>query len=298
MLCNKGKKTKQVLTCVERTMIKYPDISPVLLKIGPLKIHWYGVMYLIGFLSAWLLARLRAKKSKGLWTNEQVSDIIFYSIIGVLLGGRLGYVIFYNPVVYFSHPLEIFMIWDGGMSFHGGLLGVLIALYLYGRKIGKNLFQVGDFIVPMVPIGLGAGRIGNFINGELWGKASNLPWAMVFPADPSGLPRQPSELYEFFLEGVVLFIVLWIYSRKPRPRMAVSGLFLLLYGCFRFLVEFVRMPDPQLGYLAFGWVTMGQILSVPMIIFGIIFLVRGYTKHPLINGMCQDDIDYLKKIRN
>ena len=278
-------------------MIKYPDIDPILLKIGPVKIHWYGVMYLIGFLGAWLLARYRAKKSNGLWTTDQIADIIFYTIVGVLLGGRLGYVIFYNLGESLSNPLNVFKIWDGGMSFHGGLIGVIIMLYLYGRKTGKNLFQIGDFIVPMVPIGLGAGRIGNFINGELWGKVSTLPWAMIFPTDPSGQLRQPSQLYEFFLEGIILFIIFWIYSRKPRPRMAVSGLFLLCYGIFRFLVEFVREPDLQLGYLCWGWLTMGQLLTIPMILIGIIFLIRGYTKYPLIDGMNKDDIEYLKQVR-
>ncbi len=278
-------------------MIKYPNIDPVLLKIGPLKVHWYGVMYLIGFLGGWSLAKYRAKKSNGLWTSEQVADIIFYSIIGVLLGGRIGYVVFYNAADSLANPLEVFKIWDGGMSFHGGLLGVIIMLYIYGRKIGKSLFQVGDFIVPMVPIGLGAGRIGNFINGELWGKVSTLPWAMVFPTDPSGLSRQPTQLYEFILEGIVLFIIIWIYSSKPRPRMAVSGLFLLCYAFFRFLVEFVRVPDAQLGYLLWGWLTMGQILCIPMFAFGIGFLYRGYTKYPLVNGMNKDDIEYLQKRR-
>ncbi|MCP4177791.1 MAG: prolipoprotein diacylglyceryl transferase [bacterium] len=278
-------------------MIQFPDINPVILKIGPLKIHWYGVMYLVGFVSAWILAVWRSKKSKGIWTSEQISDLIFYSIIGVLLGGRLGYIVFYNLSFYLMHPLDMFKVWDGGMSFHGGLIGVMIAFYIFGRKTGKGFFQVGDFIAPMVPIGLGAGRIGNFINGELWGKVSNLPWAMVFPKDPSQLPRQPSELYEFFLEGIVMFIILWIYSMKAKPRMAVSGLFLLLYGCFRFIVEFVRLPDPQLGYLAWGWLTMGQLLSIPMIVFGIIFIIRAYTKHKLVNGMNVDDINILKDLK-
>ncbi len=278
-------------------MIKYPDINPVLLKLGPLKIHWYGIMYLIGFAGGWMLARYRANRSRGLWSPEQVADIVFYSIVGVLLGGRLGYVIFYNPGCLFSSPMDIIKIWDGGMSFHGGLLGVIIMLYIYGKKTGKSLFQIGDFIVPVVPIGLGAGRIGNFINGELWGKVSTLPWAVIFPTDPSGMPRQPTQLYEFFLEGIVLFIILWLYSGKPRPRMAVSGLFLLCYGFFRFLVEFVRVPDAQLGYLAWGWVTMGQLLSIPMIVIGLIWIIRGYNKYPLVNGMNKDDIEYLKKIR-
>ena len=278
-------------------MIRYPDINPVLLKIGPLKIHWYGVMYLIGFLLIWLLASFKVKKSKGLWTADQLSDIIFYGIIGVLLGGRIGYILFYNFSEYLAHPLEMIKVWDGGMSFHGGLLGVVIAMWIFAKRNGKNLFQVGDFIVPFIPIGLGAGRIGNFINGELWGKVTNLPWAMIFPTDPSHMPRHPSMLYEFFLEGIVLFIVLFFYSRKDKPRMAVSGLFLLLYGIFRFLVEFVRVPDPQLGYLAWGWLTMGQILSFPMIIIGVTWLIWGYKKHKLINGMNLDDIEYLQKLQ-
>jgi len=275
-------------------MIKYPDISPVLIKIGPLKIHWYGVMYLIGFLAGWALAKYRAKRSKGIWGTEEITDLVFYIIVGVLLGGRLGYVLFYNPGTYFSHPQNIFMVWDGGMSFHGGLIGVLVIFYLYGKKSGKNFFQIGDFVAPLIPIGLGAGRIGNFINGELWGKVSNMPWAMVFPTDPLGLPREPSQLYQFFLEGVVLFIILWVYSSKTRPRMAVSGLFLLCYGIFRFLTEFVRMPDSQLGYLCWDWLTMGQLLSLPMIICGAAFMIWGYKFHPLINGMNKDEIEFLK----
>jgi len=277
-------------------MIVLPKINPIMLKLGPLKIHWYGVMYLIGFIAAWLLATYRAKKSNGLWNSEQISDLIFYGIVGVIVGGRLGYVLFYNLPMYAAHPLQIFAVWDGGMSFHGGLLGVIIAFFIFAKRNGKNLFQVGDFIAPMVPIGLGAGRIGNFINGELWGKVSSLPWAMVFPDDPTQLPRHPTELYEFLLEGVLLFIILWIYSLKPRPRMAVSGYFLLLYGIVRFLVEFLRLPDPQLGYIAWGWLTMGQILSIPMIGFGIFFLYRAYTKHKLVDGMNKDDIRLLKKI--
>ena len=276
-------------------MIQYPNIDPTALKVGVLRIHWYGIMYLVGFVAAWLLGRRRSKRIKGLWTDDQVSDLIFYAMIGVILGGRLGYVLFYNLSYYMANPILIFKVWDGGMAFHGGLLGVLIAFFLFARKNGKNIFQIGDLILPAVPIGLGAGRIGNFINGELWGKATTLPWGMVFPKDPMHLPRQPTELYEFILEGVVLFIVLWIYSRKERPRMAVSGLFLLLYGIFRFMVEFIRLPDPQLGYLAFGWLTMGQLLSMPMIGFGIFFLYRGYTKHRLVDGLNEDDRLYLQQ---
>ena len=278
-------------------MIQYPHINPVLLKIGPVKIHWYGVMYLVGFVIIWLLASLKVKKSKGLWTYDQLSDLIFYGIIGVLLGGRLGYIFFYNFSDYISNPFEMIKVWDGGMSFHGGLIGVIIAFIIFAKKNKKNLFQVGDFIVPFVPIGLGAGRIGNFINGELWGKATNLPWAMIFPTDPAHLPRHPSMLYEFFLEGVVLFIILFIYSGKERPRMAVSGLFLLLYGVFRFLIEFVRVPDAQLGYIAWGWLTMGQILSFPMILVGFLWIFYAYKKHKLIDGMNSDDIKYLELVK-
>jgi phosphatidylglycerol---prolipoprotein diacylglyceryl transferase len=278
-------------------MIQFPDINPIIVKLGPIRIHWYGVMYLIGFVAAWILATWRAKKSKGIWTSEEISDLIFYCIIGVLLGGRIGYIVFYNLSFYLMHPLAMFKVWDGGMSFHGGLIGVMIAFFIFSRKTGKGFFQISDFLAPMVPIGLGAGRIGNFINGELWGKVSTLPWAMVFPKDPSQLPRQPSELYEFILEGVVLFIILWIYSKKARPRMAISGYFLLLYGCFRFWVEFVRLPDPQLGYLAWGWLTMGQLLSIPMIIFGLIFIIRAYTKHKLVDGMNVDDMNILRSLK-
>ena len=278
-------------------MIQYPSIDPVLLKIGPLKIHWYGVTYLVGFLLIWLGLSFRVKKSKGLWTSDQLSDIIFYGILGVLLGGRIGYIVFYNFSDYISHPLEMIKVWDGGMSFHGGLIGVIIAFIIYGKKINKSLFQISEFVLPFVPIGLGMGRIGNFINAELWGKVTNLPWAMVFPTDPTQLPRHPSMLYEFLLEGVVLFIILIWFSKKTRPRLAIAGLFLLLYGCFRFLVEFVRVPDQQLGYLAWNWLTMGQILSFPMIIIGIIWLFRAYTKHKLIDGMNTDDIAYLANLK-
>ncbi len=278
-------------------MITYPHINPVALKIGPINIAWYGIMYLLGFLAAWLLGSKRSKRIKGLWTQENITDLIFYGMLGVLLGGRLGYVVFYNLPLYLKHPLDIFKVWDGGMAFHGAVVGVVIAFILFARKTGKNLFQVSDLILPAVPIGIGLGRIGNFINGELWGKVTNLPWAMVFPNDPSQLPRHPSELYEFLLEGVLLFLILWLYSAKERPRMAVSGMFLALYGIFRFIVEFIRLPDAQLGYLAFNWFTMGQLLSIPMIICGLFFIYRGYTKHPLLNGMNQDDFNFLAKTK-
>lgn len=258
-------------------MLTYPNINPIALQLGPLKIHWYGLMYVVGFLGGWLLALWRAKKPNSGWTSEQVADLIFYAALGVILGGRIGYMLFYDFPNLISDPFSLFKIWDGGMSFHGGLLGVIIALWIYGKKIKKPFTELGDFIAPLVPLGLGAGRIGNFINGELWGRVTTMPWGMVYPqAGPS--PRHPNEIYEFLLEGVVLFTVLWIYSAKPRPRMAVMSLFLLLYGCFRFFIEFFRQPDPQLGFIAFGWLTMGQILSLPMIIIGAFLLYYSYKR--------------------
>ncbi len=256
-------------------MLTYPAIDPVALQLGPLKIHWYGITYLIGFAAAWWLGRLRARRPGSGWTEQQVGDLIFYGALGVVLGGRIGYALFYEPAVYGEDPLRIFKIWQGGMSFHGGLIGVLIGMGLFARRHGKSFFEVTDFLAPLAPVGLGVVRIGNFINGELWGKVSDVPWAMVFPgAGP--LPRHPSQLYESFLEGAVLFVIVWLFSSRPRPLRAVSGMFLLFYGVFRFLVEFVRMPDPQLGYLAFGWVTMGQILSLPMIVAGAVLLWLAY----------------------
>ncbi len=256
-------------------MLTYPIIDPVALDLGPIKIHWYGIMYLIGFATAWWLGQIRAKQPNSGWTQEQIGDLIFYCAIGVVLGGRMGYVLFYDFGNFIDSPISILKIWEGGMSFHGGLIGVISAMWLYGRKLRKTFFQVADFVAPLVPIGLGAGRLGNFINGELWGKTTDLPWGVVFP-HAGQLARHPSQLYEALLEGLVLFLILWFYSRKPRPLMAVSGLFLIGYGCFRFIVEFVRIPDEHLGYLALDWLTMGQILSTPMIILGIILMVLAH----------------------
>jgi phosphatidylglycerol:prolipoprotein diacylglycerol transferase len=244
-----------------------PDIDPVAIHLGPVAIHWYGLMYVVGFLGGWWVGKLRARNPLWGWRPEELGDVVFYLALGVILGGRLGYVLFYNPGHYVQHPLEVLYIWTGGMSFHGGLLGVCVALWIYARKTGRTLFAVTDFLAPLAPLGLGPGRIGNFINQELWGKVTDLPWGMVFRTG-GPLPRHPSQLYECALEGVALFLILWFYSRRPRPTGAVSGLFMICYGAFRFAVEFVREPDTQLGYLAFGWVTMGQILSVPMILFG------------------------------
>jgi len=259
-------------------MLAFPSIDPVALAIGPLKIHWYGLMYLLGIGLAWLLAARRLAAFDPTWNREKLADLVFWVALGVILGGRLGYVLFYDLPAYLANPLLIVQVWRGGMSFHGGLLGVLIAVFFFARREKKPFFALMDFIAPLVPIGLGAGRIGNFINGELWGRATDVPWAMVFPTDPYQLARHPSQLYQFALEGVALFVILWLYSRKPRPCMAVSGLFGLCYGLFRFIVEFVREPDAQLGYLAFGWLTMGQLLCLPMILAGVGLILFAYKR--------------------
>lgn len=258
-------------------MIPYPHIDPVALSIGPLKVHWYGLMYLISFLGVWFFGRLRTKKPGSPVTSEQMDDLLFYGALGVVLGGRLGYVFFYNFPVFLDNPLILLKVWEGGMSFHGGMLGVFIGMWLFGKKNGLKFFTVTDFIAPLVPIGLFAGRIGNFINGELWGKPTYMAWGVIFPGGGS-FPRHPSQLYEAILEGIVLFLLLWVFSSKQRPRMAVSGLFLLGYGAARFFVEFYRLPDAHLGYLAFDWLTMGQLLTAPMILFGLFFLTLAYRK--------------------
>ncbi|NOZ11556.1 MAG: prolipoprotein diacylglyceryl transferase [Gammaproteobacteria bacterium] len=254
-------------------MFVHPGIDPVAIHLGPLSVHWYGLMYLVGFVGAWWLLLYRTGNMTAPWGRQEVGDLVFYAVIGVIAGGRLGYILFYNPAYYFSHPIEIFYVWTGGMSFHGGLLGVIIAMAWFGRMTGRGFFAVADFVAPVVPVGLGAGRIGNFINQELWGRVTDGPWGVVFPAG-GPLPRHPSQLYEAGLEGVVLFVLLWWYSSKPRARGAVSGLFLVLYSMFRFLVEFVREPDAHLGFLAFEWLTMGQLLSVPMFLFGAWLMFR------------------------
>jgi len=264
-------------------MLNYPHVDPVAVSLGPLKIHWYGLMYVIGIGTAWWLARRRAQRADFPWTVTQVEDLIFYAALGLVLGGRIGYMLFYNVSGFLADPLMLFRVWEGGMAFHGGLLGVLISLWIFGRRQGISFLRLGDFIAPYVPIGLCAGRIGNFINGELWGKVTDIPWGMVFPTG-GPLPRHPSQLYEAFLEGVILFLVLQLYVRQPRPTGATGGLFLLLYGLFRFAVEFVREPDAQLGYLALDWLTMGQLLSLPMIIFGAALLSWAYRPRAAPTG--------------
>lgn len=258
-------------------MLTYPHFNPIALQLGPLKIHWYGLMYIVGFLSAWGLGTLRARRADSVVTKDQVSDLIFFTALGVVIGGRVGYMLFYNLPDFLAHPLNIFALWEGGMSFHGGLIGVLIAIWMYSRKIQQPFMSLMDFIAPLVPIGLAAGRLGNFINGELWGRVTNVPWSMLFP-NSGPLPRHPSQLYEFAMEGILLFLILWIYSSKPRPRMAVSGLFALCYGIFRIIAECFRQPDIQLGFIAFGWLTQGQLLSIPLIIAGIILITLAYRK--------------------
>ena len=252
-------------------MLTYPDIDPVALSLGPLKIHWYGIMYLVAFAAVWWLGNRRARQSNAGWNAEQISDLVFYGALGTVLGGRIGYTLFYNFDFFLRDPLSIFRIWEGGMSFHGGFLGVMVAMWLFGRKYKYHFFDITDFIAPLVPPGIAAVRFANFINGELWGRVTTVPWGMVFPTG-GPQPRHPSQLYEMFLEGIVLFIIVWFYSARPRPRYAVSGVFALGYGVFRFAVEFVRQPDAHIGFIAFGWLTKGQLLSVPLIITGIVLL--------------------------
>ncbi|MDO4450221.1 MAG: prolipoprotein diacylglyceryl transferase [Moraxella sp.] len=282
--------------------ITHPQFNPVALDLGFLQVHWYGLMYLLAFLSAYLLATFWGKK-RGDFTGEAVSDLIFFGAMGVILGGRIGYVILYNFSEFLANPAYLFKVWEGGMSFHGGFMGVVVAMFFFAKKYKKSPFTVLDFVAPCVPLGLLFGRIGNFINGELWGRVSHGDYAhlMYFPQAVSAdhdlinadqslhaiahqmgeyylLPRHPSQLYQAFSEGVLLFILLWWFSSKPRPRYAVSALFLLGYGCSRFTTEFFRQPD--VGYeLIFGWMSKGQLYSLPMIIAGVILLVLAYKKN-------------------
>jgi phosphatidylglycerol:prolipoprotein diacylglycerol transferase len=252
-------------------MLHHPAIDPVALQLGPLAIRWYGLMYLVGFATAWWLGRRRARRPGSGWRTQELGDLIFYCAMGAVLGGRIGYVLFYQPGYYLAHPAAILQAWQGGMSFHGGLIGVLLACWLFGRKTGRGFFAVTDFVAPLVPTGLLAGRLGNFINGELWGRVTDLPWGMVF-AGAGALPRHPSQLYQAALEGGLLFVIVWLYSARPRPVMAVSGVFLIGYGALRFIGEFAREPDAFLGFVAFDWLTMGQLLCLPMLAAGVALL--------------------------
>ena len=257
-------------------MLIYPEIDPVALIIGPIKIHWYGITYIAGFAVAWLLAVRQSARSDTVLMRGQVDDLIFFAALGAVLGGRLGYSLFYGWDRLADNPLWLFQVWQGGMSFHGGLIGVLLAMYWFARSRVIDYRRLLDFIVPLAPIGLGFGRIGNFIGQELWGRASTAPWAMVFPRDPLLLPRHPSQLYQFALEGLLLFIIVFWFSRKPRPRFSISGVFLFFYGSFRFFVEFFRQPDRHIGFDALGWLTRGQLLSMPMIAIGLLILIYSY----------------------
>ena len=277
-----------------RRMIYLHQIDPIIFSLGPVKLHWYGLMYLLAFVVAWWLGRRRASQGRLPGVDaDAFSDLMFYAMLGVVLGGRIGYVLFYGFGTFLDNPLSIFKVWEGGMSFHGGLLGVMAAALWWSRRHRLHFFDTMDFVAPLAAPGLGFGRLGNFIGAELWGKYTQAGWGVIFPTDPAlrGLDaaqlqaqyaagaldqfaRHPSQLYQAFLEGLVMFCVLWWYSAKPRPRYAVSGLFALLYGSFRFLVEFVRMPDAHLGYLAFGWLTMGQVLSLPLVALGLCLLWR------------------------
>ncbi len=262
-------------------MIVLPEIDPVAFAIGPLEVRWYGLMYFIGFAAAYILGTKRASKKHSPLTPTQFQDLLISILVGLVLGARLGYMLFYNSAALISDPLEIFKVWHGGMSFHGGLLGTVVAGFVFAGRNHLNILDLGDFMAPLAPPGLFAGRIGNFINGELCGRQSDLPWAVVFPGPAAGaISRHPSQLYEAFLEGVVLFFVVWSFSNKPRPRGAVFGLFLLLYGCFRFGVEFFRRPDIQLGFVALDFLSMGQVLSLPMIAAGL-FLIFYRKARPL-----------------
>ena len=256
----------------EQTYWVFEAIDPVIVSIGPLAVRWYGLMYLVGFVAAYYLAKSRMKRIG--WNEDDIGDLLFWGFIGVVAGGRVGYVLFYQFASFLADPLYLFKIWTGGMSFHGGLLGVLLALWLFARKKKTSFLTVGDFVAPIVPLGLAAGRIGNFINGELWGRVTDVPWAIVFPA-AGPEPRHPSQLYQFALEGLALFTLVWLFSRQPRPTGAVGGLFLAGYGVFRFIVEFARQPDAHLGLNSLG-LSQGQMLSIPMILLGMGLMVYAY----------------------
>ena len=266
----------------------FPEFDPVVIALGPLAIHWYGLMYLIGFIAFWWLGRWRAQRSADGLSVAQMDDLVFYAGLGVVLGGRVGYVIFYNFSYWLSDPWSLLRIWEGGMSFHGGFLGVMVALLFFARRYHLRFWSLTDFVAPLVPIGLLAGRVGNFINGELWGSPTSVAWGIqvscaqrfdlcvnklgLSPSAAYTPALHPSQLYQALLEGLLLFLILWFYSAKPRAAPAVSGMFLLGYGSFRFVVEFFRMPDSQIGYLAFDWLTMGQLLSLPMILAGLLLM--------------------------
>ncbi|HEY7884387.1 MAG TPA: prolipoprotein diacylglyceryl transferase [Cellvibrionaceae bacterium] len=257
-------------------MLTHPNFDPVAFSIGPLDVHWYGMMYLLAFASAWFVAMYRARQPACVVNREQVENLITYGAFGVIIGGRVGYVVFYNFDAWMRDPLWLFRVWEGGMSFHGGFIGVALAMLFYAHRIRIPYLALTDFVAPIVPLGLGFGRLGNFISQELWGRASDVPWAMVFPKDPEGVARHPSQLYQFALEGVLLFTLVFWFSKKPRPVGAVTGVFIIGYSIFRLLVEFVREPDQHINFDLLGWVTRGQLLSLPMLLLGIGLVAYAY----------------------
>ncbi len=261
-------------------MIPYPEIDPVAVAIGPLKVHWYGLTYLGGLFFAWWLASRRSQRADSPVRREQVDDLIFYSALGVVLGGRIGYALFYGWDRLVDDPTWLFRVWEGGMAFHGGLLGVVTALWVFCRRNAIAFGCLADFVAPLAPVGLALGRLGNFIGQELWGRAAEVPWAMVFPRDPLGLARHPSQLYQFALEGCLLFLIVFWFSHRPRPTWSVSGLFLAGYGTLRFIAEFFREPDAHIGFQAFGWFTRGQLLCVPMLLVGAGMMLYAYRRSP------------------
>ncbi|HUN26449.1 MAG TPA: prolipoprotein diacylglyceryl transferase [Steroidobacteraceae bacterium] len=255
-------------------MVPYPHINPVLISVGPVAVRWYGLMFLFAFAGAWLLGRRRAAQPGSTWRSNDVDDLIFFGAVGAVVGGRIGWVLLYGLEYELSDPLRVLRIWEGGMSFHGGLSGAILAMVLFARRRGRSVADVFDFAAALPGVGIFAVRVANFINGELWGKPTSVPWAVLY----DGVPRHPSQLYEALLEGIVLGTVMWIFTARPRPRLVPSGLFLLGYGAIRFALEFVRVPDANRGYLLFGWVTEGQLLCVPMVIAGVILLWLGYRR--------------------
>lgn len=259
-------------------MIQYPDIDPIALALGPITIYWYGLTYVGGLMFAWWLGKQRAQRPDSPIKEAQIDDLIFYAALGIIGGGRIGYALFYGSGSLLDDPLRVFRIWEGGMSFHGGFLGVVIAMWLLCRNHKIEFVGLVDFIAPLAPVGLALGRLGNFINQELWGRPAEVPWALVFPNDPSGLARHPSQLYQFALEGVLLFVILLWFTRAPRPPWSAAGLFLLGYGIFRSTAEFFRQPDAHIGFDALGWLTRGQMLSLPMIIAGAAIMIWAYRR--------------------
>lgn len=278
-------------------MLTYPQIDPVAISLGtielfgktlgPIDVHWYGLMYLFAFTAAWLLGTYRTKHAHSPINKAQMEDLVFYGAMGVVVGARVGYIFFYNFGQFLDNPAILFKVWEGGMSFHGGLLGVIIAMQMYSKKVKRSFVDVMDFVAPLVPMGLGFGRLGNFIGGELWGRQTDVAWGMVFPKDLDALVRHPSQLYQAFFEGLVLFLILFFFSRKKRPRYTVCSLFLICYGIFRFGVEFVREPDAHIGYM-FGWMTRGQLLCIPMIVIGVVIFYYAYQNQKFAEAADQN----------